>query len=51
MSREIARRGPELPFFNGDMIMGYADSSVPANNEDMNRQYAFWRGMVSQLIE
>ena len=51
MMREIARQGPQLLFFNADMIMVYSDSSARANREEISRQYAFWCGMVSQLIE
>jgi len=49
--REIQTHRPQLLFFNGDMIMGYQDAGVAANHEAMNRQYAFWRGMVTQLLE
>jgi len=48
---EARHHRPELLFFNGDMIMGYKDAAVPANHEELNRQYAFWRGMVTQLLE
>lgn len=51
MMREIERHQPELLFFNGDMIMGYGDAATAANHEKMNRQYAFWRGMVTRLLE
>jgi hypothetical protein len=51
MMREISAKRPQLLFFNGDMIMGYKDAAVAANHEAMNQQYAFWRGMVTQLIE
>jgi 3',5'-cyclic AMP phosphodiesterase CpdA len=49
--QEARQHRPELLFFNGDMIMGYKDASVPAYHEELNRQYAFWRGMVTQLLE
>lgn len=46
MTREIEERKPQLLFFNGDMINGYtADRSV------LDRQYAYWRGMVAHLFE
>ena len=51
MIREINSRCPGLLFFNGDMIMGYKGAAVVANREAMNRQYSFWRGMVTQLLE
>jgi hypothetical protein len=51
MMREISAKKPQLLFFNGDMIMGYADAGVAANHETMNRQYAFWRGMVTPVLE
>ncbi|WP_035053932.1 metallophosphoesterase family protein [Andreprevotia chitinilytica] len=44
--REIQAKKPHALFFNGDMIMGYTtDKNV------LNRQYAFWRGMVANLME
>jgi len=49
--REVEALRPELLFFNGDMIMGYKDAAVAANHEQMNREYAFWRGMATQLLE
>jgi hypothetical protein len=51
MMRELQRLAPRLVFFNGDMIMGYRDSAVAANHEQTSREYAFWRGMVTQLQE
>ena len=60
--REISAKKSSLLFFNGDMIMGYGNAAVPASVTDVNSvvnsdlgkfytQYAFWRGMVSPLIE
>lgn len=49
--REVRDQEPQLLFFNGDMIMGYADGADAKSHETMNRQYAFWRGMVTQLLE
>jgi len=49
--REVREQEPQLLFFNGDMIMGYADGADAKSHETMNRQYAFWRGMVTQLLE
>jgi hypothetical protein len=46
MLKEIQAQKPHALFFNGDMIMGYtADQNV------LNRQYAYWRGMVTGLQE
>ncbi|QLG89546.1 metallophosphoesterase [Chitinibacter bivalviorum] len=46
MMREIQQQKPHALFFNGDMIMGYTtDKNV------LNRQYAYWRGMVTGLQE
>jgi hypothetical protein len=61
--REIGAKKPSLLLFNGDMIMGYGNASLPAAlpatvtdymNTDLARYYtqsAFWRGMVAPLIE
>ena len=48
-------------FFNGDMIMGYGKAAAPAATDvstvvgsdlmKFYRQYAFWRGMVADLME
>jgi hypothetical protein len=46
MIREIQERRPDALFFNGDMIMGYT-----TNTHVLNRQYAYWRGMMSALLE
>jgi hypothetical protein len=46
MLREIQAQKPHALFFNGDMIMGYS-----TNKADLNRQYAYWRGMVTGLQE
>ncbi|MGL4602958.1 MAG: metallophosphoesterase family protein [Iodobacter sp.] len=46
MLREIQSQKPHALFFNGDMIMGYT-----TNKADLNRQYAYWRGMVTGLQE
>ena len=46
MIREIQARKPDALFFNGDMIMGYT-TNTPA----LDRQYAYWRGMMSALLE
>ncbi|WP_288842357.1 metallophosphoesterase [uncultured Deefgea sp.] len=44
--REIQAQKPHALFFNGDMIMGYT-----TNKAELNRQYAYWRGMVTGLQE
>ncbi len=36
---------PQLFVFNGDMIYGYN-----ANRAELDREYAYWRGMMSQLL-
>lgn len=42
----IRAQSPQLVFFNGDMIMGYsADAAL------IEREYAYWRGMVAGLLE
>ncbi|WP_293766168.1 metallophosphoesterase [uncultured Aquitalea sp.] len=46
MLREIQATHPKALFFNGDMIMGYT-----TDKPTLNRQYAYWRGMVSHLME
>lgn len=60
--RSIQTQKSDFLFFNGDMIMGYGNATVPANNTTVSgiidsdlikfyRQYAFWRGMVADLME
>jgi hypothetical protein len=64
--REVGAQHPSLLFFNGDMIMGYGRAGVPTGwattpptadqvgSSDIGKfiaQYAFWRGMVTPLIE
>jgi len=60
--REIQGQQPNLLFFNGDMIMGYGNATVPADVSTVDKvvksdlvqfytQYAFWRGMVAGLME
>jgi hypothetical protein len=44
--REVGAQHPKALFFNGDMIMGYS-----TNAHQLNRQYAYWRGMVVGLLE
>ena len=46
MLREIEAQQPHALFFNGDMIYGYA-----TNRHVLDRQYAYWRGMVAGLGE
>src|ERR1700712_882952 len=64
--RTIQTQKPQMLFFNGDMIMGYGRATVPMGwstttpsvtqvaNTDIVRfytQYAYWRGMVANLME
>ncbi len=44
--REIQAVHPNALFFNGDMILGYS-----LDKHELDRQYAFWRGMVAGLME
>jgi len=43
---EIEAQKPNALFFNGDMIRGYS-----TNAHILNREYAYWRGMMSALLE
>jgi hypothetical protein len=43
---EIEQQHPQALVFNGDMIHGYT-----ADAAGIDRQYAFWRGMVAGLLE
>jgi hypothetical protein len=60
--RTIQSQGSNFLFFNGDMIMGYGRATVPVNTATVAgivgsdlmqfyRQYGFWRGMVTELLE
>lgn len=60
--RSIQEQQSNFLFFNGDMIMGYGKANVPANNSTVAgivgsdlmkfyRQYGFWRGIVSTMME
>lgn len=44
--REIEGQHPQALFFNGDMIHGYT-----TNRHTLDREYAFWRGMVAGAAE
>ena len=44
--REVQAQKPNVLFFNGDMIMGYS-----TNHHVLDREYAYWRGMMSALLE
>ncbi len=46
MLREIETQQPHALFYNGDMIHGYS-----TNRHVLDRQYAYWRGMVAGLGE
>jgi len=43
--REVQAQKPNVLFFNGDMIMGYS-----TNAHVLDRQYAYWRGMMAALL-
>jgi len=58
----VENQKSDFLFFNIDMIMGYGNADVPADTSSvdgivssdlvrMNREYAFWRGMVADLME
>ncbi len=60
--RSVQKQKSNFLFFNGDMIMGYGNATVPTNNTTVAgivgsdlvkfyQQYAFWRGMVANLME
>ena len=44
--REVHSQKPNALFFNGDMIMAYT-----TNQAELDREYAYWRGMVADLME
>lgn len=44
--REMQLQKPNALFFNGDTIMGGTTNAAV-----LNRQYAYWRGMISALLE
>lgn len=46
MIREMQAVKPQALFFNGDMIYGYARERAV-----LDRHYAYWRGMVANLME
>jgi len=46
MTREMAQTRPQALVFNGDMVMGYTHDAA-----QLDRQYAYWRGMVAGLME
>lgn len=46
MIREIQGQHPQALIFNGDMIYGYS-----ADHAVLDKQYAFWRGMMTHLFE
>ena len=46
MIREMQVNKPHALFYNGDMIYGYS-----SKKETMERYYAYWRGMMANLIE
>ena len=59
---EVEHQHSDLFFFNGDMIMGYGNTNVPAANSTVEgltgsdlmrtyKEYAFWRGIMSGMME
>lgn len=48
ITREIQGQKSNLFIFNGDMIMGYTPNS---DANVLNREYAYWRGLVANLFE
>jgi hypothetical protein len=46
MSHEIEQQKPQVLVFNGDMIYGY-----DADAAGVDKQYAFWRGMMAGMME
>jgi hypothetical protein len=48
MMNEMRGQQSNMLFFNGDMIMGYTPNS---DANVLNRQYAFWRGMMATMFE
>jgi hypothetical protein len=48
MQQEIRNQNSSMLFFNGDMIMGYTPNS---DTNVLNREYAFWRGMMAGMYE
>jgi hypothetical protein len=62
IQRSITEQKSDILFFNGDMIMGYGNDVLPANNTTVAgilgsdlvasyKQYAFWRGMAAGMME
>jgi len=60
--RTVRTQQANLLFFNGDMINGYGKAEVPKDTSSVAavvasdlmqtyRQYAYWRGMVADLLE
>lgn len=46
MIHEIQAEHPQALVFNGDMIYGYS-----SDHAVLDKQYAFWRGMMTHLLE
>ena len=58
---EVEHQHSDLFFFNGDMIMGYGNTNVPADTSTVGsitssdlvrtyKEYAFWRGMMAGMM-
>jgi hypothetical protein len=48
MIDEMGQQKSKMIFYNGDMIMGYTPNS---DVNILNREYAFWRGVVAPAFE
>jgi hypothetical protein len=48
ITRDVQAQKANLFIFNGDMIMGYTKNS---DANVLNRQYAYWRGLVANMFE
>jgi hypothetical protein len=48
ITREVQDQKANLFIFNGDMIMGYSPNS---DTNLLNREYAYWRGLVANMFE
>ena len=48
ITREVQAQKSKLFVFNGDMVMGYTKN---ADANELNREYAYWRGLVANMFE
>lgn len=60
--RSVEAQASDFLFFNGDMIMGFGTAGLPADTSTVGAivgsdlvkfytEYAFWRGMATELLE